>query len=269
MRSEARILYGSNKQKIKISNLSKSFQHREGKIEVLNNINLEVREGEFLTIVGASGCGKSTLLRIIAGLDTSYEGKITINDQLVQGIGHDRGMVFQDHRLFPWMTVEQNIGFGLERLSAQERSRLIAEYIELVGLKGFEKAKPGELSGGMSQRVAIGRTLVKKPDIILLDEPFGALDALTRIQMQHEILRIREQANITMILVTHDIDEAVLLGDRVIVMQKNPGGIQKTIPVYLSRPRDRNSRDFIKIREQIFHLFFENDKERIPEDYSI
>ena len=175
-------------------------------------------------------------MRLIAGLDTDYEGSITIDDQVIKGIGEDRGMVFQDHRLFPWMTVEQNIGFGLEHLSPRERYVLVQEHIELVGLKGFEKSKPGELSGGMSQRVAIARTLVKKPDILLLDEPFGALDALTRIQMQHEILRIREQANITMILVTHDIDEAVLLGDRVIVMSKKPGGIQMTIPVYLSRP---------------------------------
>lgn len=269
MLSNARILFGSNRQKITISNLSKSFQQRSGKLDVLQNIDLEVREGEFLTIVGASGCGKSTLLRMIAGLDTAFEGKITINDQLVKGIGNDRGMVFQDHRLFPWMTVEQNIGFGLEHLPAKKRSRLIAEHIDLVGLTGFEKAKPGELSGGMSQRVAIARTLVKKPDIILLDEPFGALDALTRIQMQHEILRIREQANITMILVTHDIDEAVLLGDRVIVMTNKPGRIQKTIPVYLPRPRDRNSRDFFKIREQIFHLFFESESQRIAEDFMI
>ncbi|WP_052106327.1 ABC transporter ATP-binding protein [Neobacillus niacini] len=269
MLTQARVQYGTYKPKIKISNLSKSYIQRHMKLEVLNNVDLEIQEGEFLTIVGSSGCGKSTLLRIIAGLDGSFDGSITIDDQLISGIGRDRGMVFQDHRLFPWMNVKQNISFGLEHLTAKERNRIVQEHIELVGLKGFEKAKPGELSGGMSQRVAIARTLVKKPDIILLDEPFGALDALTRIQMQHEILRIREQSNITMILVTHDIDEAVLLGDRVIVMSKKPGRIQKTIPVYLPRPRDRNSYDFIKIREQIFNLFFENEKVKIPEDYSI
>lgn len=269
MLTQARVQYQAYKPKIKISNLSKSFQQRGNKLEVLNNVDLAVQEGEFLTIVGSSGCGKSTLLRLIAGLDSFFDGSITIDDQIINGIGTDRGMVFQDHRLFPWMSVEQNIGFGLEHLPAKKRNSLVAEHIELVGLKGFEKAKPGELSGGMSQRVAIARTLVKKPDIILLDEPFGALDALTRIQMQHEILRIREQSNITMILVTHDIDEAVLLGDRVIVMSKKPGRIQKTIPIFLPRPRDRNSHDFIKIREQIFYLFFENEKGRIPEDYSI
>jgi sulfonate transport system ATP-binding protein len=269
MFTQARVQYETHKPKIKISNLSKSFHQREKKLEVLNSIDLEVQEGEFLTIVGSSGCGKSTLLRLIAGLDPSFDGSITIDNQIIAGIGRDRGMVFQDHRLFPWMSVEQNIGFGLEHLPARERNSLIQEHIELVGLKGFENAKPGELSGGMSQRVAIARTLVKKPDIILLDEPFGALDALTRIQMQHEILRIREQSTITMILVTHDIDEAVLLGDRVIVMSKKPGRIQKTIPVYLPRPRDRNSYDFLKIREQIFHLFFENEKGKIQEDYSI
>jgi sulfonate transport system ATP-binding protein len=255
--------------KIKIAHLSKTFNQRGSQLDVLQNINLEIDKGEFLTIVGSSGCGKSTLLRLIAGLDTDYDGTITIDDKNVNGIGEDRGMVFQDHRLFPWMTVEQNIGYGLEQLSQRERFILVKRYIELVGLKGFERSKPFELSGGMSQRVALARTLVKKPDILLLDEPFGALDALTRIQMQHEILRIREQTNMTMILVTHDIDEAVLLGDRVIVMSKKTGGIQKTIPVYLSRPRDRNSHDFIKIREQIFHLFFENEKMKIPQDYTI
>jgi sulfonate transport system ATP-binding protein len=269
MLTQASVHYETYKPKIKISNLSKTFNQRGSKLDVLNNVDLEVQEGEFLTIVGSSGCGKSTLLRLIAGLDSSFDGSISINDQLINGIGADRGMVFQDHRLFPWMNVEQNIGFGLEHLPAKQRKRLIEEHIELVGLKGFEKAKPGELSGGMAQRVAIARTLVKNPDIILFDEPFGALDALTRIQMQHEILRIREQSTITMILVTHDIDEAVLLGDRVIVMSKKPGRIQKTIPVYLPRPRDRNSYDFLKIREQIFHLFFENEKGKIPEDYSI
>lgn len=261
--------YQREQPKITIQNLSKSYVQRGNRLDVLHDINLDVQKGEFLTIVGSSGCGKSTLLRLIAGLDDSYEGTILIDGKRVQGIGEDRGMVFQDHRLFPWMTVEQNIAFGLEHLSAKERERLVQEYIELVGLKGFEKAKPAELSGGMSQRVAIARTLVRKPDIILLDEPFGALDALTRIQMQHEILRIREQEDITMILVTHDIDEAVLLGDRVIVMSKKPGGIQKILPVPLSRPRDRNSYDFIKIREQIFHLFFKHEKIKIPEDYSI
>lgn len=269
MLTQARVQYETYKPKIRISNLSKTFNQRGSKLDVLNNVDLEVQEGEFLTIVGSSGCGKSTLLRLIAGLDSSFVGSISINGQLINGIGADRGMVFQDHRLFPWMNVEQNIGFGLEHLPTKQRKRLVEEQIELVGLRGFEKAKPGELSGGMSQRVAIARTLVKKPDIILFDEPFGALDALTRIQMQHEILRIREQSNITMILVTHDIDEAVLLGDRVIVMSKKQGRIQKTIPVYLPRPRDRNSYDFLKIREQIFYLFFENEKGKIPEDFSI
>ena len=269
MLTKERTHYEADRTKIKISNLSKSYIQQGSRLDVLHDINLDVQKGEFLTIVGSSGCGKSTLLRLIAGLDTSYEGTIRIDDQVIDGIGEDRGMVFQDHRLFPWMTVEQNIGFGLEHLSERERYVLVKKYIELVGLKGFERSKPGELSGGMSQRVAIARTLVKKPDIVLLDEPFGALDALTRIQMQQEILRIREQANITMILVTHDIDEAVLLGDRVIVMSKKPGGIQRTIPIYLPRPRDRNSYDFIKIREQIFYLFFEHEKVNLPEDYSI
>ena len=261
--------YSAVMPKIQLTQVSKSFSRKRQQLEILREIDLDILEGEFLSIVGESGCGKSTLLRLIAGLEGDFEGAITINGKTISGIGSDRGMVFQDHRLFPWMTVEQNIGFGLETLSAKERKKVVAEHIELVGLNGFEKAKPGELSGGMSQRVAIARTLVKKPDIILLDEPFGALDALTRIQMQHEILRIREQANITMVLVTHDIDEAVLLGDRVVVMSKTLKGIQQTIPVYLSRPRDRNSQDFVRIRERIFNLFFENVVQKFPEDYSI
>jgi len=257
------------KRKISIKGLSKSFQLKKETLQVLSNIHLDVADGEFLTIVGASGCGKSTLLRIIAGLEQNFVGEVRINNKPIKGIGKDRGMVFQDLRLFPWLTVAENIAFGLEKTSAKEKKEIVQHYINLVGLNGFENARPTQLSGGMAQRVAIARTLANKPEIILMDEPFGALDALTRIQMQQEILRIREQEKVTMIFVTHDIDEAVLLGDRVVVMGNRPGTIQEIINVKLSYPRDRNSHDFLNIRRRIYYKFFANQNLLIPEDYII
>lgn len=255
--------------KIKLENINKTFQHKDAEVHVLQNINLNIKQGEFLTIVGASGCGKSTLLRIIAGLDNDYEGSLKINNQAIRTIGTDRGMVFQDHRLYPWLSVEENIGFGIDSIGKIEKQKVISYYIDLMGLNGFEKAKPHQLSGGMSQRVAIARALVKKPEIVLFDEPFGALDALTRIQMQQEILKIREKEAMTMILVTHDIEEAILLGDRVLVMSKKPGRISQDIQLKLSRPRDRNSPEFVRIKEKIFNMFFSELKVEKIEDFSI
>jgi sulfonate transport system ATP-binding protein len=257
------------KRKISIKGLSKSFPLKKETLQVLSNIQLDVAAGEFLTIVGASGCGKSTLLRIIAGLDEDFTGEVRINNTPINGIGQDRGMVFQDLRLFPWLTVAENIAFGLENSSLKEKELIVEHYLNQVGLEGFENARPDQLSGGMAQRVAIARTLANKPEIILLDEPFGALDALTRIQMQQEILRIREQEKVTMVLVTHDIDEAVLLGDRVVIMGNRPGTIQEIINVKLSYPRDRNSNDFINLRRKIYYKFFANQNQLVPEDYII
>jgi sulfonate transport system ATP-binding protein len=245
-------------QALSISRLSKQFTIDTGAVQALTDINLRVEPGEFISIVGASGCGKSTLLRIIVGLDSESSGEILLGGQSIRKPGVERGMVFQEARLLPWLTVRDNIAFGCRsETPSTERSRLVREHIALVGLAGFEKAYPHQLSGGMQQRVSIARALVNRPKVLLLDEPFGALDALTRINMQQEVLRIWEAEKTTMILVTHDIDEAIYLGDRVVVMSSRPGTIKKNVPVSLPRPRDRSDYDFVQIRKEIYAEFFE------------
>ncbi len=244
------------KEDLSIEHLYKEFQVNNTGVSVLNDINLSIKNGEFISIVGHSGCGKSTLLRIVAGLESCSSGTVTLGGRAISKPGIDRGMIFQDHRLMPWMTVKDNIAFGLYNLSDQEKQKLINEHIELVGLKGFEKAYPHQLSGGMAQRAAIARALVHNPRVLLLDEPFGALDALTRIQLQQEILKIWEKEATTMLLVTHDIDEAIFLGDRVVIMTNRPAAIKKIIKVELPRPRDRTSYEFSQIRRSIYTEFF-------------
>ena len=240
-----------------ISRLGKQYHIDGGKVQALTEVNLEVGSGEFISIVGASGCGKSTLLRLIGGLEGISQGGIVLGDEPIRGPKVERGMVFQEARLLPWLTVEQNIAFGCRSgMPKKERERLVSEHIALVGLDGFEKALPHQLSGGMQQRASIARALVNRPKVLLLDEPFGALDAFTRIQMQQEVLRIWEVEKTTMILVTHDIDEAIFLGDRVVVMSSRPGTIKKIVPVALPRPRDRSSYDFVQIRKEIYSEFF-------------
>jgi sulfonate transport system ATP-binding protein len=239
-----------------IEKLNKNYRVSTGDVPALLDINLAIGEGEFISIVGASGCGKSTLLRIIAGLENGHDGTVRLGDRRIAGPGLDRGMVFQEHRLLPWLTVEENVAFGLNGRSPGENERLVREHLELVGLSGFAKAHPHQLSGGMAQRVAIARALVNQPKLLLLDEPFGALDALTKIQMQQEILRIWEVERTTMVLVTHDIDEAIYLGDRVVVMSNRPGTVKRVLPVDLPRPRDRSSYEFVQIRKEIFAEFF-------------
>jgi sulfonate transport system ATP-binding protein len=251
-----------------ITNLSKQFTIDAGTVQALTDVNLRVEPGEFISIVGSSGCGKSTLLRIIVGLDATTTGEILLGDQPIRNPGVDRGMVFQEARLLPWLTVSDNIAFGCRSdTSAHERRQLVRDHIELVGLAGFEKAYPLQLSGGMQQRVSIARALVNRPKVLLLDEPFGALDALTRINMQQEVLRIWEAEKTTMILVTHDIDEAIYLGDRVVVMSSRPGTIKKIVPVTLPRPRDRTDCDFVQIRREIYAEFFEQTQK--PFAYAI
>ncbi|BBB89614.1 MAG TPA: ABC transporter ATP-binding protein [Methylomusa anaerophila] len=244
-----------------IQGINKRFTSRAGTVSVLENIDLDIHSGEFVSIVGSSGCGKSTLLRVIAGLEEDYEGVVVLGQQPISKPGLDRGIVFQEHRLLPWLTVQGNIAFGLKDGSKTEKDKMVQEHIDLVGLTGFEKAYPHQLSGGMAQRVAIARALINRPEVLLLDEPFGALDALTKIQMQQEILRIWETERTTMILVTHDIDEAVYLGDRIVVMSNRPGTVKRIVPVELPRPRDRSSYEFVQIRKLIFKEFFtETDK---------
>jgi len=242
---------------LQIQGLHKSYDLADGPLTVLADVNLEVSPGEIISIVGASGCGKSTLLRLIGGLEEPTRGGILLGGVPVRGPGLDRGMVFQESRLFPWLTAEENIAFGCRKGMAEgERQKTVEGHLALVGLSGFGKALPGQLSGGMQQRAAIARALVSRPQLLLLDEPFGALDALTRIQMQEEILRIWEAEKTTLVLVTHDIDEAVFLGGRVLVMSNRPGTFRKTIPVDLPRPRDRGRLAFIKIRNEIYGEFF-------------
>jgi sulfonate transport system ATP-binding protein len=248
---------------LQIKNLAKHYSLSHGELAVLTGVNLTVQPGEFISIVGTSGCGKSTLLRLIGGLEQASEGQILFGETLIQNPGLERGMVFQESRLFPWFTVEENIAFGCRKdLADTEKQKLVLDHIKLVDLLGFEKAYPHQLSGGMQQRTAIARALVSRPQMLLLDEPFGALDALTRIQMQQEILNIWQKEKVTVILVTHDIDEAVFLGDRVLVMSNRPGTFKKNLSVPLARPRDRNSLKFSKIRKEIYNEFFSKKKAR-------
>ena len=245
-----------------LENISKRFASRPGsstQLQVLDNIQLDIAPGEFISIVGASGCGKSTLLRLILGLDDEYEGRILLNGKPIEGTGLERGIVFQDHRLFPWLNVEQNVAVALKNspLSAVEKRDTVREHIELVGLQDFIDAYPHQISGGMAQRVAIARGLVNRPSVLLLDEPLGALDALTRARLQGELQNIWAKEKITMILVTHDVDEAVFLGDRVVVMQPNPGRIRRILDVDLPRPRNRSDSRFIALRDDVLSDFAE------------
>lgn len=247
----------SETRELQIIHLSKKFKIDEKDLSVLEGIDLTVSPGEFVSIVGTSGCGKTTLLRLIVGLDGEYEGEILLDGKRLNGPSLDRGMVFQDHRLLPWLTVEQNVGFGLKNKDGVEKRKVIQQHIDLVGLRGFEREFPYKLSGGMAQRASIARALVNRPEILMLDEPLGALDALTRMYMQQELEKIWKQEGIAMVMVTHDIEEAIYLSDKVIIMSPRPGKVKRIIAVPLSRPRDRDSFDFVKIKEEIlkeFHL---------------
>lgn len=249
---------------LSIQNVNKSFTVDGQKVDVLKDINLEIQEGEFIAIVGHSGCGKSTLLKIIAGLEKNDTGLVTVDGKEVNGPGMDRGMIFQEHRLFPWMSIEKNVQLGLKGLSKEEKTKLSDQYLELVKLSEFKKAYPSQLSGGMSQRAAIARSLVSQPEVLLLDEPFGALDALTKIELQEELLKIRERFHNTMLMVTHDIEEAVYLADRIVVMSARPGRIKDVIKVELGTYRDRGGSDFAHYKKKIFDYFFE-EKTVVPE----
>lgn len=246
---------------LNIKGLNKKFPVNGGTVTAIQDISLEIRQGEFVSIIGASGCGKSTLLRIIAGLETDYAGTAEFKGEKITGTGLERGVVFQEHRLFPWLTVRDNVAFGLADPARENNAASVREHIDLVGLSGFEHVYPHQLSGGMAQRAAIARALVNRPEVLLMDEPFGALDALTKIQLQQEVLRIWEAERATMVLVTHDIDEAVYLGDRVVIMSNRPGTIRRIVPVDLPRPRDRSSHEFTRLRAEIYAEFFRRESE--------
>lgn len=243
---------------LEIHDLHKTFYIGGQKHEVLAGINLEIRKGELAAIVGASGCGKSTLLKLITTLEPISSGEILLDGEPVNEPSSKCSMIFQESRLFPWLTVQQNIEFVIpDTVSKKEKKKMAEYYINLVGLSDFKNAIPNQLSGGMQQRVSIARALATKPELLLLDEPFGALDAFTRMSMQREILRIWEQDKTTMMIVTHDIDEAIFLSNRVIIMGKNPGIIKKIVPVDLPFPRDRTDSVFLKIRSEIMKEFLD------------
>jgi sulfonate transport system ATP-binding protein len=244
---------------LQIKNVKKVFQIGSTAVEVLHDINLDIKDGEFISIVGPSGCGKSTLLRMISGLDTVTDGEILYDGKpFSKNAQKQIGVIFQESRLFPWKTVEKNVAFGIEgKLSKEEQKLQVQKHIESVGLKGFEKALPSQLSGGMQQRVSIARSLINNPKVLLLDEPFGALDAFTKINMQNEVSRIWQEEKTTMFLVTHDIEEAVFLGDKIVVMSPKPGVIEEVIEVRLPRPRDRNNADFAYYKKRVFEKFFQ------------
>ncbi len=220
-------------------------------IHVLERIQLEVKQGEFVCIVGPSGCGKSTLLNIIAGFLVHTRGNVLVEGNPVHGPDARRIFVFQENGIFPWLTVRDNITFGLDR-NDPRREETLRHYVDMVGLKGFENAYPRELSGGMRQRVEIARALAANPDIIYMDEPFGALDFLTRLKMRNDLIHIWQEERKTILFVTHDIEEAVQLADRIIVMSRRPATVQEVVEVNLPRPRDLDSKEYLAIRDRIF-----------------
>ncbi len=241
---------------LKIEGVNRIYEDEDSSTQALSDINLEVNEGEFVSIIGASGCGKTTLLRLIAGLDKPQGGSLSIRGERITGPGPKRGYVFQQGGLFEWLTVEQNIAAGLKaRHVYKENRHRISRYVDMVGLTGFEKVYPHQISGGMAQRVAIARTLINDPELILLDEPMGALDNFTRADLQDKILEIRQKHNATMILVTHDIDEALYLSDRIVIMTPRPGRISEVIDVDMYHPRNRNGHDYVHLRQKLLEKF--------------
>jgi ABC-type nitrate/sulfonate/bicarbonate transport system ATPase subunit len=221
----------------------------------LDAVSFSVAAGEFVSIVGPSACGKSTLLRLIAGLDFPSSGELRVGEEMIIGANAERGLVFQDPNLFPWLTVRRNIQAGLVALGTlREKRHEVDEYIRLVGLEGFADVYPHHLSGGMAQRVALARALITHPKILLLDEPLGALDAFTRMRMQDEVLRLWQARLTTMLLVTHDIDEAIYMSDRILIMTSRPGRIDRSISVDIQHPRDRSSTQFLRLRSEILQL---------------
>lgn len=239
-------------QGIALQRVSKWF----GDLHVLEEVSLEVPQGRFGVIVGPSGCGKSTILRMVAGLERPEYGQVLKDGKPVRGPGPDRMLIFQEHALFPWRTVVGNVAFGLELagVSPAERSRRVAAVLARVGLQGFEGYYPHQLSGGMRQRAAIARALVMDPEVLLLDEPFGALDAMTRLVMQNELLRLWQGSGKTVLMVTHDIEEAIYLADRLFVMSHRPGRVLRQIDVELPRPRSRTDAEIVRLREDVLAL---------------
>ena len=243
---------------LRIEGVTKDFprpDHPEERTVALENITLAIEPGELVSLVGPSGCGKSTLLRLLAGLDQPNSGELWVGEDRIAGPSAERGLVFQDPNLFPWLTVRGNIQSGLvARSLLHGKGHEVDEFMRLVGLENFANARPHHLSGGMAQRVALARALINHPKVLLLDEPLGALDAFTRMRMQDEVLRLWQARGTTMLLVTHDIDEAIYMSDRIVIMTPRPGRVDRTIVVNLDRPRHRNDAAFLRLRSDILDL---------------
>jgi NitT/TauT family transport system ATP-binding protein len=238
--------------KVHFSHISKSFGPVGNNIRVLDDINLDVVEGEFVCLLGPSGCGKSTLLNIVGGFLQPTEGEVSIDGERVTAPDPRRIFVFQERGVFPWLTVEENIAFGLFRQSESEKRSRVAHYVQMVGLRGFERSYPRELSGGMKQRLEVARALAVDPDVLYLDEPFGALDSITRLQMRRELLRIWQAEKKTILFVTHDIEESVQLADRVVVLSARPGKVRRIVDIDIPHPRDLSDPRYIALRDEIF-----------------
>lgn len=257
---------------LKVENITKTFSSSKSSRTVLNDVSFQTYRREFTSIIGPSGCGKSTMVRLLAGLELPDSGKIIVKDKLVEGPGIERGMVFQGYTLFPWLTVLENVMYGLQRKgeNAFEARIMAKQWTELIGLEKFENSYPSELSGGMKQRVAIARSLATHPEMLLMDEPFGALDAQTRAKMQSYLLQIWRTVNISIMFITHDLDEAIYLSDRIIVLKSNPGEIAEIIEVPVSRPRTPSqflSPEFLATKkrlEELIHPVTDEPEDKLP-----
>lgn len=247
--------------RVSVKNVSRIFTKKEdgAGTEALRNVSFDVKDGEFICILGPSGCGKTTLLRIIAGLEVLTSGEITLNEEPITGPDPKRGMVFQQYSLFPWRTILDNITFGLEMqgIKKAEARKQVEKYINLVGLEQFKNSYPYELSGGMQQRAAIARALANEPEVLLMDEPFGALDAQTRNTLQDELLKIWEKRHVTVLFVTHSVDEAVFLSDRIVIMTSRPGKVREIVNVELPRPRQRTGAEANRLRDYVLKVLEE------------
>jgi ABC-type nitrate/sulfonate/bicarbonate transport system ATPase subunit len=242
---------------VRVVEVGRTFpsQDADGTTHALDRVTLSIPAGDLVSLVGPSGCGKSTLLRLVAGLDAPNSGELWVGNEAITGPSAERGLVFQDPNLFPWLTVRRNIEAGLvARGVLHQKRHEVDEFMRLVGLETFANAYPHHLSGGMAQRVALARALINHPKVLLLDEPLGALDAFTRMRMQDEVLRLWEARGTTMLLVTHDIDEAIYMSDRIVIMTSRPGRIERTLPIDLERPRQRNDAAFLRLRSDILEM---------------
>lgn len=248
--------------KIVVDSLTKRFYGRSGEIVALDNVSLNINENEFVCVVGPSGCGKSTMLNVLAGLEEPSSGKVTMDGKEITGPGPERGVIFQQYALFAWLTVEKNVEYGLkiQKVPKEQRREIARKYIEMVGLTDFANAYPKELSGGMRQRVAIARGYAINPQMLLMDEPFGALDAQTRAQLQEDLLHTWESEKKTCFFITHDVEEAVLLAQRIIIMSARPGRIKEIVPVDIPYPRDQKTKitkEFNEIKNYIWNQVYE------------